>query len=232
MRSMILSKCCRLTDIEREVTMHELDDIEATEARENPRGKAHRGKDDIPNYMEPEQVYDKYIVGMRVYPYEKQTSQKKLRDQALIAALYTTGLRVQELLSVRLDQVEDTPDFLVFSQVPIGKRRDKYTLDKALPKKGRLAPFTTIVQAYWYSKRKAKKDKRLFPMGTCNAYLIVSYSTGEWCHFFRHQHISYLINELGLSTANVARLTGHKSLQTLEGYSHATYKDFQEQLLK
>ena len=208
-----------------------VEDIEADQPHTpNKRGANHRGKDDIAEYLNPEQIFVKYIHGMRVYPYERAAGKKALRDKALVAALYTTGLRIAELLSVTKGQIEETEDFLIFKQVPIGKRRGKYNLDKALPKKGRLFPFTAIVIQYVKTVR--GKDTPIFDIAHAHAYRIVNQATGVWAHYFRHQHISYLLNELRLSTVNVAKLTGHKDIRTLEGYSHATWKDFTEQLLK
>lgn len=209
------------------MTVKRLEDLEDTKEHKHLT-KPKRSNDTIrksAGYMSAQQIYEAYFSSEPRGKWSKKARRARM-ERALVAAEYVTALRISELLSVKKEQVEKTEDWLVFKSVHILKQKpDKY-LDKALPRKGTLAPFTKIVEEHIDSV----DSGLLFPISRQQAYRIVHRLTGQWNHYFRAQGISYLVNDRGLPTLAVKELTGHKSMDSLAGYAVSSYKQHPELL--
>ena len=60
-------------------------------------------------------------------------------------------------------------------------------------------------------------------------WAIVKQLTGEWCHWFRSQRISYLVNKL--RSAEIAgKLVGIKAPATISGYYKTQWRQHKEEL--
>jgi integrase len=96
--------------------------------------KEHRAVKDIPAYLEPQEIYNRYIEGARVQVYSRSIERLQARDLALVTFLYTTGLRISEALAVTKDKIEfDVEGFLVIKGNRILKHRKTLViLDKAI----------------------------------------------------------------------------------------------------
>jgi integrase/recombinase XerD len=147
------------------------------------------------------------------------------RDGAMLELLYATGLRVSELVSLRLQQVEFKGDYLTVNgkgskvrAVPFGKwAREKLLryIQETRPRllKGRASPFLFLNrsgraltrQGFWKMirgyARAAGIDKKVSP------------------HTLRHSFATHLL-EGGADLRSVQSMLGHADISTTQIYTH------------
>ena len=186
--------------------------------------KCKRGVNNISEYCDVEAIVD--IVKnaqLKEYPFEPY---KRIRDRALLALLASTGLRVMEALSIEKEQIDNQNDVVVIKTVKILKRR-KQPIKKDFPlfKSGIYSELTLMFLAW---SERVKKGK-LFNISRFMAYRIVNDSTGKWCHFFRSQRLSYLVNKIR-SAAAVANIQGIAKSSTIDHYLKTDWKQFEEEM--
>lgn len=192
--------------------------------------KSHRTVKDIPEYLEPQEVYERYIEGAQAIDYMRSTKRLEIRDLALVAFLYMTGLRISEALSVTREMIRFDLEsgFMVVKGVRILKHRKTLVIkDKAVGLDGVMEPFVNVFRQHY---DRVKRKHGLFEINRTRAFRVVRALTTEWPHYFRSQHISYLVNFLNLPTLVVADLMGISNLQTLEGYYHSSWIRHKEAL--
>jgi integrase/recombinase XerD len=148
-----------------------------------------------------------------------------LRDQAMLELLYATGIRVSELVSLQIQQLDLQGDYLTVKgkgakvrAVPFGRwAREKLVryLNEVRPRllKGRPSPylFTTrsakplTRQAFWKLIRRyalaAGVEKRVTP------------------HTLRHSFATHLL-EGGADLRSVQSMLGHADIATTQVYTH------------
>jgi len=163
------------------------------------------------------------------------------RDKALMALTYLTCGRINEVLRLRKSQFKEMrqlpnyaePDsnILICHEFWVSKRKKGKRhplLDLPLPRVGTFAPFTALVEDYLkYLKRNAK----LFTFGEHRAWVIINYITGQWCHWFRAQSLSYQVNLIG-SALRVARQRGVENPTTIAHYYRGQWLVDKEALKK
>jgi integrase/recombinase XerD len=147
------------------------------------------------------------------------------RDQAMLELLYATGLRVSELVSLRMHQVNFQGNYLTVKgkgakvrAVPFGQwaraKLDSYlNADRAKLLKGKLSPFvftnrsgaSLSRQGFWKLIRRyaltAGIDKRVTP------------------HTLRHSFATHLL-EGGADLRSVQTMLGHADISTTQIYTH------------
>ena len=150
---------------------------------------------------------------------------KDVRNKAIVELLYSSGLRVSELVNIKLEDVKDNKSLRV-----IGKGR-----------KVRILPMTD--QAYniinlWSNKfrinfLKDKHNKYLF-LGVRGNQLtdrevrrIVKLSTGTFPHNLRHTFATHILDG-GADLRVVQELLGHSDPSTTQIYTHVSKKKLQE----
>ena len=147
----------------------------------SPKNQRRTIKKDVTRYLTPEEVYD--LIISREWHYKCGKFKAKgiqygkdffhTRDRAFMALMYLTSGRVNEVLRVTKDQFKEMselthkynfvdPDLLILEDFWISKRKrgKSHPLkDLPLPRKGRLAPFTDLVEKYLTF---LDKDNQLF----------------------------------------------------------------------
>lgn len=195
--------------------------------------KTKRGVEDITTFVEVANIIQK-VKNAKSINYSTNEYEKQLRDRALLSVLAMMGCRISELLSVTHGQLNfhRYRDFIVVEDVKILKRRkEPIRKNFPLPKTGVLKPLTDIFQRYLRS-RKWRPEDRLFDLGRHRAWEIVKAMTGKWCHYFRSQRISYLINEKSIRSVAVAKMLGIKKVETIAHYDKSEWEDYRERLGK
>jgi tyrosine recombinase XerC len=144
-----------------------------------------------------------------------------LRDRAIFEVLYSTGIRVSELVGLNLDSVDGIGNIIRV----MGKGRKERMVpigEKALE----------AIQQYCAARKVQtnvlflnKAGKRLTTRSICN--IINKYIARESInqhvspHTFRHSFATHLLNN-GADLRSVQELLGHVNLSTTQIYTHLT----------
>ncbi len=153
-----------------------------------------------------------------------------LRDRAILELLYSTGIRLAELIQLNLDQVDFINDTIkIFGKgrkhriVPIG-RKAREAIKQYLKERDK--------QLYVITKEEDRKalflsarGKRMYPKGIfriVNKYIsAISEIEKKSPHVLRHTFATHLLNR-GADLRAVKELLGHESLSTTQLYTHVT----------
>ena len=190
--------------------------------------KCKKGVNDIVDYLELEQIIH-MITDAQPIPYTLCAVQNRRRDYALLSFLALTGMRVSEALSIWKRQVNlEDSGWVEIRNVKILKRRKEPILkDFGIPREGVLKPLTDLFLAH-YSTLKGN-NMRVFNINRTTAWRITMFMTGKWCHFFRSQRISFLVNRFR-STVIASDMQGIKSPSTIAHYYKGGWSHFKEDL--
>ncbi len=168
----------------------------------------------------------------------EKTKKLKLRNRAMLETLFSTGMRISELVSLNRNQIDKTGR--IFIRGKGKKERFVYLTDRAYKHiKSYLAIRTDEHTALFipYRGRNAEKaTSRISPnyvqmkMKVYRERLGINVPTSP--HSLRHGFATYLA-EQGANPAAIQILLGHESLHTTTRYVHAsdkyaekTHKDF------
>ena len=189
----------------------------------------------IDRYVEPKSIL-KMIIDGRPYPYKRNADYYLTRDKGLMAFIYLMACRINEAGKVEKDQFDFAdpryPGFIMVKDFKISKRKKKTIqregiprIDFGLPISGRFAPFTELIME-WYD---LNPGPYLFRIGRTRAWQIIEHHTGKWCHWFRSQRFSWMVNRLR-SVVIVARMFGVKNPQTIMHYYKGSWAEFRDEI--
>jgi integrase/recombinase XerD len=150
-----------------------------------------------------------------------------LRDDAMIELLYATGLRVSELISLKLDSLNFQAGFLITMGkgskeriIPIGDvslTKLKRYLEKARPWLVRNRPSTIL-----FPGRSGRKMSRQAFWHRLKGYANRAGITRTFSpHTLRHSFATHLL-EGGADLRSVQMMLGHSSITTTQIYTHVT----------
>lgn len=150
---------------------------------------------------------------------------KEVRNKAIVELLYSSGLRVSEVVNLKLNDIKDNKSLRV-----VGKGR-----------KVRILPMTD--RAYKIIKLWIKNFRKNFLNDQVNNYLflgvrgkqlsdrevrrIVKSSTGTFPHNLRHTFATHILDG-GADLRVVQELLGHSDPTTTQLYTHVSKKKLQE----
>lgn len=153
-----------------------------------------------------------------------------LRDKAMLELLYSTGIRLQELISLNLSDINWNKSTVKVTGkgrkvriLPLGSQA-RESLKKYIERREELySDFTA--QDFKNSLFLSNRGKRMYPKGVYNivSYYIEKVSDIEKKspHVIRHTFATHLINR-GADIKAVKELLGHESLSTTQIYTHLT----------
>ena len=144
-----------------------------------------------------------------------------IRDRLLISLLYTSGIRVQELMDLNRDSVRDGT-FYVVGKGHVGRHcfTDKKTM--ALLKLY-LKQRKDENEALFISSRGNRMNPQLIDRMLKSTAKRAGIEKPVSCHVFRHSFATNLLQE-GMNEIYIQRLLGHKMISTTSIYAHPSYK--------
>ena len=150
-----------------------------------------------------------------------------LRDNAIIETLYSTGMRVSELVSLNMENI----DFIGATVKVLGKGKKERLIpigDRAL---GAINKYLAKRNSYRKTKKQTniiflnKNNKRLTDRGVrkiIKKYIhTASLRSGVSPHTLRHSFATHLLNR-GADLRSVQELLGHANLSSTQIYTHLT----------
>ena len=156
---------------------------------------------------------------------------KGLRDRAMLELFYSSGLRLAEMTTLKLQDLDLRQGFVRVNQgkgrrdriVPIGKTATEWLLkylrvrsewmNRAL--RSLHASRTTLHDSLWLSPIRPHQPLKKEAVGVT----VCRY--GKSAHAWRHGFATHLLNG-GASIAHVQKLLGHRSLATTQIYTRVT----------
>lgn len=187
----------------------------------------------IKESISPDKIFELIQNGKR-WPYKTKQEFYEKRDKALLALIYLSGGRVNEVLRVEKKQFGfSDEDFILIHEFRISKRKER-TIEKEgiprivvpLPRTDKFKKFTDLILDYY-----EVAPEHLFKIGRKRAWAIIKHMTGKWCHYFRSQRLSYLVNRLRSATV-ASKIVGIKNPQTITHYYKGTWEEYREELKK
>jgi len=150
-----------------------------------------------------------------------------LRDQAILELLYSTGMRVSELLSLDLSDVDHGNDIVKVRGkgkkeriIPIGGLAMS-SLNNYLERRNELAGEKSV-QAIFLSERGNRiPDSKSIGRRITKYAQAVGIKKKITPHTFRHTFAAHLLNA-GADLRSVQELLGHTNLVTTQIYTHVT----------
>ncbi len=175
---------------------------------------------ELPKYLTPDDVYKLINVA------------DNKRDKLIVLLLYTTGMRVSELVKIRVDDIDfdnmsirilgkGNKEREVFFNYKVKKLLIEYIQEKSLVsgdyifmgRKGKPIHYVTVERILLRLKKKAGLKKIVTP------------------HVLRHSFATYALMK-GMDIREIQELLGHASLKTTQVYTHISrkrlFKDYQK----
>jgi len=171
----------------------------------------------LPSFMTEEEV--SRLIESAFAKNEKD--QMGLRDRAILETFYSTGMRISEVVSLSVEDI----DFIGGIVKVMGKG-----------KKERIVPIgeTAIIAIRKYLEKKKKETQALFlnkngkrisargVRDIVGKYIrLAGIKQGVSAHTFRHSFATHLLNR-GADLRTVQELLGHANLSTTQIYTHLT----------
>ncbi|MEI7942284.1 MAG: site-specific tyrosine recombinase/integron integrase [Candidatus Riflemargulisbacteria bacterium] len=177
----------------------------------------------LPNFLSPEEI-DRCLASVKGSVSEK-------RDMAIIELLFSTGIRVSELISVDIGDIDEARE-----EIRVVGKRDKERI--VILGKHAVLAVKEYTQEYRHSHIKGSKERALFINSKGGRLTVrsvqrlfqqISSLIGKEVtpHTLRHSFATTLLDN-GADLRTVQELLGHSSLQTTQLYTHVTVKKLQE----
>lgn len=187
--------------------------------------KAPKIEKKMPGIMSPEEV-------VRLLEQPQGDSPKEIRDKAMLELLYATGIRVTELITLKVSDINMTMNFLICRDankervIPFGGAA-KAALDKYL-------------DGVRESMIEDKKSDILFancsgqPMSRQGFWKLIKYYARKadikadiTPHTLRHSFAAHLV-ENGADLRSVQEMLGHSDISTTQIYAHLNHNRIRE----
>lgn len=152
------------------------------------------------------------------------------RDKALVSLAYVLCGRISEILALSIEQFYNVEGFLILRNYHVEKNKQNPIRDDwALPKTGRLAPFTEYIQDY-LTAMLSREESKLFQFKRARAYQIVKHITGHWPHWFRCMGEAYYMKNVFKEPVKCATALRLRRSDTLIEYVPFNWKDYAKEL--
>ncbi|MCD4693822.1 tyrosine-type recombinase/integrase [bacterium] len=162
-----------------------------------------------------------------------------LRDRAILEVLFSTGLRVQELVNLNRDQLKINKKMEDLEVVIVGKGNRVRTVYFSSRAVGNLKNYLdarkdldeALFINYWPGAKKSNESRRLTVKSIDNIvkkYVIISgLPTITTPHTLRHSFATDLLSQ-GVDLRLVQEFLGHRNIATTQIYTHVTKKQLKD----
>ena len=154
-----------------------------------------------------------------------ESSEKDIRDKAILELMYSSGLRVSEVSNLTLNSINKNNSIRVFG---------KGSKERVLPMTKRAYVSTKKYIETSRPKFENDKSKNYLFLGVRGGQLsdreirrIVKFRTGTFPHSIRHTFATHLL-EGGADLRIVQELLGHNDPSTTQIYTHVSKKQLQK----
>jgi len=179
---------------------------------------------EVPIFLSEEEVER---IKDTIREFEKNNA-KKVRDLAIIELLFSSGLRVSELVNLKVGDINMSNEYVVVKgkgnkqrAIPIGKIAKKY-LEEYLLVRGKTMKKFTKDDGYLFISKLGKKISRVSIWKIVKKYARLSgIEKNITVHTFRHSFATELLKG-GADLRSVQELLGHKSILATQIYTHIT----------
>lgn len=185
-------------------------------------------EDKLPQYLSNEQA-------IKVLSLPNLNKEKGIRDKAILETLIATGVRVSELVNIKLQDI-DFKDYKIkvngkgdeTRYVPIREESINYLKKYVDNVRFKIVPSKKEYSEYAFLRENGTKFTR-------NSIYLITKKYGEKAnlpflltpHVFRHTFASILINN-GCDIPTIQKFLGHKNLTTTEIYTHINFRSLLE----
>ncbi len=208
-----------------------VDDITLNEIKLYPSPKY---KKSMPTFLSKEQV-EKIVEKIDLN--EKLDNRDRKKDQAIIMLFFSSGIRLNELISIKLSDIDFSNNKIkVFGK---GKKQrivnfDNYTKDLVIKYLEIIEKYPLVKELYNNNLFVDKKNKPLkerkvqtIVMNNLRQLNLASYGP----HTLRHSFATHLLNN-GVSISAIQSLLGHESLSSTQIYTHVTLGSLKKTIKK
>jgi site-specific recombinase XerD len=203
-------------------------DVKALSADKIELGKSESRQIDFLDMEEVERIFDA----------SSGSSPKALRDRAILELLFSSGLRVSELVNLNREQVNlKTGEFSVRGKggkvrVVFISDRAKSALERYMEKRSDIDPALFVRVGIKHLEKKNKADNlRITPRTVQRIVKHYALKAGVvkdvHPHTLRHSFATDLIQS-GADIRSVQEMLGHSSVTTTQIYTHVTNKQLKE----
>ncbi len=169
----------------------------------------------------PEYVNEKDIERLMELP--DKSSFEGLRDQVILELFYGTGMRLKELLNLKITDMDLNSDLLRI----VGKGNKERIVPLGQIAKDAIIQYLHVRRHYAYDATPnlliLRNGKKMYPMAVqriVKKYLSQASNVNKKSpHVLRHSYATHLLNN-GASIRVVKDLLGHESLSTTQVYTH------------
>ncbi len=174
----------------------------------------------LPKFMTEEQVN-------RLLQTPKDTDLLGSRDKAMLEVIYSTGMRVSELVGLNVDDVDFSGNVIKVRGKgkkerlnPVGQTAMN-AIQKYLPMRNSTVPAGSSVSSLFINKHGQRLSTRSVRR-KLDKYLLEAHLDPDISpHTLRHSFATHMLNH-GADLRSVQELLGHQSLSTTQIYTHLT----------
>ncbi len=193
---------------------------------ENPCINIQHHKQDkkIPNYLNIDEIY-----ALLEFEEKNSDNQEKIfRDNAILELIYSSGLRVSELVGLNIEDIDFNENiirifgkgrkerFIIFNDNAKKKIKKYLKIRKNVLKEKKGKVFVTPL----FTNLKGKRiTPRAIQMMVKDRALKANITKKVTPHVLRHSFASHLLNQ-GMDIRMIQELLGHSSLSTTQIYTH------------
>lgn len=160
------------------------------------------------------------------------------RNKAIIETLYGCGLRVSELINLRLSEIYFKEGVIMVTGkgdkqrlVPLGEMAEKQITTYLKQIRVRVAPKRDAEDILFLNNRGSKLSRQMVFLMVKDLVEKAGIHKNISPHTFRHSYATHLVQN-GANLRAVQELLGHASITTTEIYTHLNTNDLRSEILK